>query len=305
VRGAAWGAEVLAAVSAGELNALLVELTHAIGRPEGCRQLEDWWKPWEGFSAVPDNAPQSRRCQFTDGNKCKCKCAALPGKIVCKRHIRKQLACTGVQGFQLEKNQNTLLPPGAEKWAVKGKFVEVIWEGEPYQAKIIRVNNGQATVAYLGEQGQATAEQETIPISSSRIRPPSASWSKEAGAAASPVPGTPMEAGVEDAAEAEDGDGDKAEEDDKAEEEGEEEDEEDEEDKEDAKDFPVSERIVTPSAVLLRIYSLDQASPRRAPLAAPRPAPHRTVPPFFLHSGGGRGAAGAEVRAGRRTGAQV
>ncbi|KAJ1490852.1 hypothetical protein T484DRAFT_1883694, partial [Baffinella frigidus] len=208
VRGAVWGAEVMAATIALELNTLLHELTASLD----LGRIEDWWKPWEGFEKEPEIlSAGSRRCQFTDGNKCKCKCAALPGKTVCKRHIRKQLACAGVQGFQLIKpgtDKLDIMPPGAEKWCIKGKSVEVLWEGEWWQAKIAKVSSGNAVVSYIGAHGLVSDETESIKIASTRIRPPTAGWSAEAkgGSAGPTAPGTP--AGDADG-DGEDGDGDK------------------------------------------------------------------------------------------------
>jgi hypothetical protein len=230
-----WEADVRNARSVAQLNELLYEF----GRSSKPDYLERWWSPWEGWEVRQANATQivSRRCRYTEGGKSwRCKSAAIPGRSVCKRHMKKQLASAGVAGFEILLRPSDNPDAQGLKHVEEGMNVEVYYpkDGEWYQARVLTVNKrGQSKVAYINaeDQGEVTEQSQTELVTDRRrLRLPENTDGGEKG-----------EAGANE----------------EAKEEGED-DEDDAGDEENGLIMP-NEEAVTVSAVLLRIHSLDQA----------------------------------------------
>uniref|UniRef100_A0A7S0W4I1 WRC domain-containing protein n=1 Tax=Hemiselmis tepida TaxID=464990 RepID=A0A7S0W4I1_9CRYP len=228
-----WEADVRNARSVSQLNVLL----HEFGRCVKSDLREKWWCPWDGFEVPQAGAQQvtSVRCRYTEGGSSwRCKSAAIPGKSVCKRHLKKQLASAGVAGFKVIMRPSDN-PEGLKNVKLEeGMDVEVFYprDNEWYQAKVMSVNKkGAPKVAYInaGDEGQVTNTSTTeVVTDKKRLRLPEKAEGE----------------GEKEGHSKEDEDG---------------EEDEDEHGEEEKGLIMANEEVVTSASVLLRIHSLDQA----------------------------------------------
>ena len=161
-RAAAWRDRVRLAGGPGELNARLHELGRAVRRA----WFQPWWTPWERFAGQASQQaaapPPAQRCRVHDGRSWRCKEPAVPGKTVCRRHLRKPPLTGGLgggagrggggggsvmaaglgvaaaalrgRGGSRGKGRGVRSLRGGGEVA-KGAFVEVLWEGDWWQVR--------------------------------------------------------------------------------------------------------------------------------------------------------------------------
>ena len=258
IRKHVWEKDVRFSRSCAHLNDLVQEFARCIHKDF----LETWWQPWDGYETATKQQIVTRRCRYYEGGaNWHCKSASIPGKNVCKRHLKKQLATAGVSGFQVVLRPNDA-PVGIKGLKV-GMAVEVQSESEWWNARVVKISRkGDATVQYEGDTGELE-----IISDKTRLRHPTDNWDT-AGQEDTAGAVKKEEDGEEDGEKDGEKDSEKDGEKDGENEDGDEDEDGDEENPGGKFLIMANEDAVTTSAVLLRVHSLDEAL--RSPLI-PRP----------------------------------